>query len=54
MGAAVCLEARRHGLLTRPVLDTIVLMPPLAATLEEIRAMGAALRAALHIVLEGV
>lgn len=45
-GAAVCAAARRHGLLTRPVLDTLVLMPPLAATLEEISSMAAALRAA--------
>lgn len=35
-GEAVCLAAREHGLLTRPILDTIVLMPPLATSLEEI------------------
>ena len=29
IGEAVCLAARDHGLLTRPILDTIVLMPPL-------------------------
>jgi adenosylmethionine-8-amino-7-oxononanoate aminotransferase len=46
-GAAVCAAARRHGLLTRPVLDTLVLMPPLAATEEEISRMTEALRAAL-------
>lgn len=46
-GAAVCAAARRHGLLTRPVLDTLVLMPPLAATVEEISRMAAALRAAV-------
>jgi adenosylmethionine-8-amino-7-oxononanoate aminotransferase len=47
MGAAVCSAARRHGLLTRPVLDTLVLMPPLAATEAEISHMAEALRAAL-------
>jgi adenosylmethionine-8-amino-7-oxononanoate aminotransferase len=31
-GARVCLAARPHGLLTRPILDTIVLMPPLCIT----------------------
>jgi adenosylmethionine-8-amino-7-oxononanoate aminotransferase len=31
-GAKVCLAARQHGLLTRPILDTIVLMPPLCVT----------------------
>jgi len=35
-GERVCLAARRHGLLTRPILDTIVLMPPLCTTLEEL------------------
>ena len=32
VGEGVCLAARAHGLLTRPILDTIVLMPPLCAT----------------------
>lgn len=36
MGAKVCMAARAHGLLTRPILDTIVLMPPLCASEEEI------------------
>jgi adenosylmethionine-8-amino-7-oxononanoate aminotransferase len=35
-GEAVCRAARDHGLLTRPILDTIVLMPPLCTTLAEI------------------
>lgn len=35
-GEAVCLAARKHGLLTRPVLDTIVLMPPLCTTEAEL------------------
>ena len=35
-GAQVCLAARRHGLLTRPILDTIVLMPPLCITAGQI------------------
>lgn len=30
-GALVCRRARTHGLLTRPVRDTLVLMPPLCA-----------------------
>jgi len=36
IGAAVCQAARQHGLLTRPILNTIVLMPPLCVTREEI------------------
>ncbi|WP_395747183.1 adenosylmethionine--8-amino-7-oxononanoate transaminase [Prosthecobacter sp.] len=47
LGAKVCLAARSHGLLTRPIANTIVLMPPLCITLEEIDRMVAALRAAL-------
>jgi adenosylmethionine-8-amino-7-oxononanoate aminotransferase len=35
-GARVCLAARRHGLLTRPILDTIVLMPPLCTRMDEL------------------
>ena len=31
-GSEVCLAARRHGLLTRPIRDTIVLMPPYCIT----------------------
>ena len=47
MGTKVCLAARKHGLLTRPIGNTVVLMPPLCVTLEEIECMVAALRAAL-------
>ncbi|MEI8037655.1 MAG: adenosylmethionine--8-amino-7-oxononanoate transaminase [Verrucomicrobiota bacterium] len=36
VGEAVCLAARAHGLLTRPVLDTVVLMPPLSTTPAEL------------------
>jgi adenosylmethionine-8-amino-7-oxononanoate aminotransferase len=36
VGAEICYKARHHGLLTRPILNTIVLMPPLCATEEEI------------------
>lgn len=35
-GVRVCLAAREFGLLTRPIRDTIVLMPPLCATDEEL------------------
>lgn len=47
LGAKVCVAARKHGLLTRPVANTVVLMPPLCVTLEEIERMVAALRKAL-------
>ncbi len=35
-GESVCLAARAHGLLTRPILDTLVLMLPLSTSPEEI------------------
>ncbi|GEP46339.1 adenosylmethionine--8-amino-7-oxononanoate transaminase [Brevifollis gellanilyticus] len=43
-GSKVCLAARKHGLLTRPVVDTIVLMPPLAVTDGEMQRMVNAVR----------
>jgi adenosylmethionine-8-amino-7-oxononanoate aminotransferase len=46
-GAKVCLEAREHGLLTRPIRDTVVLMPPLCIAAAELRLAVSALRAAL-------
>lgn len=39
VGAKVCLAARKHGLLTRPILDTIVLMPPLCVSETELEHM---------------
>ena len=36
VGEAISLAARGHGLLTRPVLDTLVLMPPLSTTTAEL------------------
>ena len=46
-GEAVCLAARSHGLLTRPVLDTLVLLPPLSTTTAELDHALAALDATL-------
>jgi adenosylmethionine-8-amino-7-oxononanoate aminotransferase len=45
-GEKICQAARAHGLLTRPILDTIVLMPPLCTTLAEIDHALSALAAA--------
>lgn len=43
-GVRACMAARKHGLLTRPVVDTLVLMPPLSVTEEEMQRMVEALR----------
>ena len=47
VGEAVCLAARQHGLLTRPILDTLVLMLPLCASVEELDHAFVALGAAI-------
>ena len=54
LGAKVCLAARRHGLLTRPIRDTIVLMPPYCITEAQLRAAVVALTAAIREVCSGL
>lgn len=51
-GAAVCLAARRHGLLTRPIRNVIVLMPPYCITEPQLRQAVAAVRTAIEEVCE--
>jgi adenosylmethionine-8-amino-7-oxononanoate aminotransferase len=46
-GREVCAAARELGLLTRPILDTVVIMPPLCITAEEIREVGRTLGEAM-------
>ncbi|MEI6712814.1 MAG: adenosylmethionine--8-amino-7-oxononanoate transaminase [Verrucomicrobiota bacterium] len=48
MGAQVCLAARGFGLLTRPIRDTLVLMPPFCISDEELDAAVQALAAAIR------
>lgn len=48
MGARVCLAARKHGLLTRPILNTVVLMPPLCVRDDELEQMVRATRLAIN------
>ncbi|MFZ4598211.1 MAG: adenosylmethionine--8-amino-7-oxononanoate transaminase [Terrimicrobiaceae bacterium] len=50
-GARICEAARLHGLLTRPVLDTIVLMPPLCTSPEQLDSAASAISAAIKDVL---
>jgi adenosylmethionine-8-amino-7-oxononanoate aminotransferase len=47
MAAAVCIEARRHGLLTRPIGNVVVLMPPLCITTAQLSKAVEALRASI-------
>ena len=39
VGVQVCDHARRNGILIRPLGNTIVLMPPLSVTIDEIDTM---------------
>ena len=43
VGFEVCERARDLGMLTRPLLDVVVYMPPLSSTPEELREMVAIL-----------
>src|SRR6266516_2980007 len=47
MAAATCIEARRHGLLTGPIWNVVVLMPPLCITMAQLRKAGEALRTSI-------
>ncbi len=51
LGAKVCLAARNHGLLTRPIGDTIVVMPPYCITEPELTRLTTALAAGLSDVI---
>ena len=44
LAAAACVEARRNGLLTRPLGNVIVLMPPLCITMDQLTTAVEALR----------
>lgn len=48
LGARVCMAARKHGLLTRPILNTVVLMPPLCVSDAEMAQMVRALRLSIE------
>lgn len=47
-GARICQAARRHGLLTRPILDTIVLMPPFCITAGQLESAVSAIATSLE------
>jgi adenosylmethionine---8-amino-7-oxononanoate aminotransferase len=51
IGFRVCRAARKYGLLTRPIGDVLVLMPPFCITQQQTRAMVDALWAGLMEVL---
>ena len=52
IGAAVCRAARKHGLLTRPIRNVIVLMPPFCITERQLSQAVSAVRSAIIEVCE--
>lgn len=53
MGHKVIMAARKHGVIIRPLGDTVVLMPPLSSTTEDIDLLLGALGRAIAEVTEG-
>jgi adenosylmethionine-8-amino-7-oxononanoate aminotransferase len=51
-GARVCIAARKYGLLTRPIVDTIVLIPPLCTTRGQLERAIEAIHRAIHDVCQ--
>jgi adenosylmethionine-8-amino-7-oxononanoate aminotransferase len=47
-GTRACLAARQHGAILRQLGDTVVLMPPLCITLDEIDRLAAAAEAGIR------
>jgi adenosylmethionine-8-amino-7-oxononanoate aminotransferase len=50
----VCLEARKHGLLLRPLLDSILVVPPLVINKEEIGFLFNNLKTAIDAVMNNI
>jgi adenosylmethionine-8-amino-7-oxononanoate aminotransferase len=50
-GHRVCLEARKYGVLLRPLGDTIVIMPPLAISIDELDQICRAIELSIKSVL---
>ncbi len=48
VGAAVCQRLRGHGIIIRPLVDVLVLMPPLAMPIERMAAIVGAVKTELH------
>jgi adenosylmethionine-8-amino-7-oxononanoate aminotransferase len=44
IGAQICMNARKHGVILRPLGDVIVLMPPLAMEINDLRKIVDAVR----------
>jgi adenosylmethionine-8-amino-7-oxononanoate aminotransferase len=54
VGFQVSLAARKHGLIIRPLGDSLLIVPPIVATPDEVRHLARALHATLDEVLPGL
>ena len=54
VGMQVCMEARKHGLLLRPLLDSILIVPPLVISPEETDFLFENLKTALAAVMKKI
>jgi len=52
IGASVCLQARRRGLLIRPIGDVVVFMPPLASSAAELEQMLTIIESSIREITE--
>ncbi len=52
IGIKVCLKARKHGVIIRPLGDVIVIMPPLAISTSQLEALLDAIYASIEAVTE--
>jgi len=50
VGVQVCLEARKHGLFLRPLGNVIVIFPPLAISLDELRTLLDGIEASIRTI----
>jgi len=53
IGHQVCMAARDHGAIVRPLGDSIIFMPPLAMSVSQIARLGRAVSSAIADVLDG-
>jgi adenosylmethionine-8-amino-7-oxononanoate aminotransferase len=52
-GVKVCLDARRHGIFSRPLGNTVVVFPPLSISMEELELLMDGLERSIRVVTEG-
>ena len=53
LGAEVCLNVRKHGVLVRPLGDVVVILPPLAMGDEDLKSVVSAVRKELSSIVKG-